>query len=46
MSAQGLDLAGLRRVYGRAGSRWFYTRVARNARHWGWTEPGQSKWRL
>ncbi|MFE7593517.1 class I SAM-dependent methyltransferase [Kitasatospora sp. NPDC057512] len=46
MGAQGLDLAGLRRVYGRAGSRWFYTRVARNARHWGWTEPGQSKWRL
>ncbi|MET8540437.1 methyltransferase domain-containing protein [Kitasatospora sp. NPDC004799] len=46
MGADGLDLAGLRRVYGRAGSRWFYTRVARNARHWGWTEPGQSKWRL
>ncbi|MFF4383003.1 methyltransferase domain-containing protein [Kitasatospora sp. NPDC001547] len=46
MGAQGLDLTGLRRVYGRAGSRWFYTRVARNARHWGWTEPGQSKWRL
>ncbi|MFH8381871.1 methyltransferase domain-containing protein [Kitasatospora sp. NPDC018058] len=46
MGAQELDLAGLRRVYGRAGSRWFYTRVARNARHWGWTEPGQSKWRL
>ncbi|MFJ7911019.1 class I SAM-dependent methyltransferase [Kitasatospora sp. NPDC096204] len=46
MGAEGLDLAGLRRVYGRAGSRWFYTRVARNARHWGWTEPGQSKWRL
>ncbi|MBV2151534.1 methyltransferase domain-containing protein [Kitasatospora sp. SUK 42] len=46
MDAQELDLAGLRRVYGRAGSRWFYTRVARNARHWGWTEPGQSKWRL
>ncbi|MEU9045506.1 MULTISPECIES: methyltransferase domain-containing protein [unclassified Kitasatospora] len=46
MGAEQLDLAGLRRVYGRAGSRWFYTRVARNARHWGWTEPGQSKWRL
>ncbi|MFI8459226.1 methyltransferase domain-containing protein [Kitasatospora sp. NPDC101447] len=46
MGAQQLDLTGLRRVYGRAGSRWFYTRVARNARHWGWTEPGQSKWRL
>ncbi|MFH9350353.1 methyltransferase domain-containing protein [Kitasatospora sp. NPDC017646] len=46
MAAQELDLAALRRVYGRAGSRWFYTRVARNARHWGWTEPGQSKWRL
>ncbi|GAB7180545.1 methyltransferase domain-containing protein [Kitasatospora sp. Ki12] len=46
MGAQQLDLAGLRRVYGRPGSRWFYTRVARNARHWGWTEPGQSKWRL
>ncbi|MQS14374.1 methyltransferase domain-containing protein [Streptomyces kaniharaensis] len=46
MGAQELDLAGLRRVYGRPGSRLFYTRVARNARHWGWTEPGQSKWRL
>ncbi|MFJ9774253.1 methyltransferase domain-containing protein [Kitasatospora sp. NPDC101157] len=46
MEAQELDLAALRRVYGRPGSRWFYTRVARNARHWGWTEPGQSKWRL
>ncbi|MFJ2192453.1 methyltransferase domain-containing protein [Kitasatospora sp. NPDC087861] len=46
MGAQELDLAGLRRVYGRTGSRLFYTRVARNARHWGWTEPGQSKWRL
>ncbi|MFD9686276.1 methyltransferase domain-containing protein [Kitasatospora sp. NPDC059146] len=46
MVAQELDLTALRRVYGRAGSRWFYTRVARNARHWGWTEPGQSKWRL
>ncbi|MER7843622.1 methyltransferase domain-containing protein [Kitasatospora sp. NPDC096077] len=46
MGAQELDLAGLRRVYGRAGSRRFYTLVARNARHWGWTEPGQSKWRL
>ncbi|MER7580342.1 methyltransferase domain-containing protein [Kitasatospora sp. NPDC097691] len=46
MGAQQLDLTGLRRVYGRSGSRWFYTRVARNARHWGWTEPGQSKWRL
>ncbi|MGW2376227.1 MULTISPECIES: class I SAM-dependent methyltransferase [Kitasatospora] len=46
MAAQELDLAALRRVYGRTGSRWFYTRVARNARHWGWTEPGQSKWRL
>ncbi|MFI6449538.1 class I SAM-dependent methyltransferase [Kitasatospora sp. NPDC050543] len=40
-----LDLAGLRRVYGRPGSWLFYTLVARNARHWGWTEPGQSKWR-
>ncbi|MEV7773333.1 methyltransferase domain-containing protein [Kitasatospora sp. NPDC086791] len=46
MGVQQLDLTGLRRVYGRPGSRWFYTRVARNARHWGWTEPGQSKWRL
>ncbi|WP_369182988.1 methyltransferase domain-containing protein [Streptomyces sp. Y1] len=46
MGAQELDLAGLRRVYGRAGSRCFYALVARNARHWGWTEPGQSKWRL
>ncbi|WP_031065578.1 class I SAM-dependent methyltransferase [Streptomyces sp. NRRL WC-3742] len=46
MGVQGLDLAGLRRVYGRTGSRLFYTWVARNARHWGWTEPGQSKWRL
>ncbi|MBD0691898.1 class I SAM-dependent methyltransferase [Streptomyces sp. CBMA123] len=46
MGAQELDLTALRRVYGNAGSRWFYTRVARNARHWGWTEPGQSKWRL
>lgn len=46
MIAQEPDLAGLRRVYGRTGSRLFYTRVARNARHWGWTEPGQSKWRL
>ncbi|MFF0415153.1 methyltransferase domain-containing protein [Kitasatospora sp. NPDC004745] len=46
MGAQELDLTGLRRVYGRTGSRLFYTRVARNARHWGWTEPGQSKWRL
>ncbi|MGA5822460.1 methyltransferase domain-containing protein [Kitasatospora sp. NPDC094028] len=46
MGAQELDLAGLRRVYGRTGSRFFYALVARNARHWGWTEPGQSKWRL
>ncbi|MFJ6621606.1 methyltransferase domain-containing protein [Kitasatospora sp. NPDC091335] len=46
MGVEGLDLTGLRRVYGQFGSRWFYTRVARNARHWGWTEPGQSKWRL
>ncbi|MEV0535736.1 methyltransferase domain-containing protein [Kitasatospora sp. NPDC050463] len=40
-----LDLTGLRRVYGRPGSKLFYTLVCRNARHWGWTEPGQSKWR-
>ncbi|MFB7619329.1 class I SAM-dependent methyltransferase [Kitasatospora sp. NPDC056181] len=40
-----LDLTGLRRVYGRPGSRLFYRAVCRNARHWGWTEPGQSKWR-
>ncbi|MER7753162.1 methyltransferase domain-containing protein [Kitasatospora sp. NPDC097643] len=46
LDAHQLDLTGLRRVYGRTGSRLFYTRVARNARHWGWTEPGQSKWRL
>ncbi|MFD5466954.1 class I SAM-dependent methyltransferase [Kitasatospora sp. NPDC127059] len=46
MGVQELDLTGLRRVYGRPGSRWFYRRVGRNARHWGWTEPGQSKWRL
>ncbi|MFD5087785.1 class I SAM-dependent methyltransferase [Kitasatospora sp. NPDC058406] len=40
-----LDLTGLRRVYGRPGHRLFYALVCRNARHWGWTEPGQSKWR-
>ncbi|MEV6977150.1 class I SAM-dependent methyltransferase [Kitasatospora sp. NPDC093806] len=40
-----LDLAGLRRVYGTPGHRLFYRLVCRNARHWGWTEPGQSKWR-
>ncbi|MFI9329816.1 methyltransferase domain-containing protein [Kitasatospora sp. NPDC052868] len=45
MVTEELDLTGLRRVYGRPGSRLFYTMVARNARHWGWTEPGQSKWR-
>ncbi|MFE7560829.1 class I SAM-dependent methyltransferase [Kitasatospora sp. NPDC057500] len=41
----GLDLGGLRRVYGTPGHRLFYTLVCRRARHWGWTEPGQSKWR-
>ncbi|GGU15139.1 class I SAM-dependent methyltransferase [Streptomyces lateritius] len=46
MTSQNLDLAGLRRVYGRPGSRIFYTLVAKNARHWGWTEPGQSRWRM
>ncbi len=40
-----LDLGGLRRVYGTVGHRAFYTLVCRRARHWGWTEPGQSKWR-
>ncbi|MGW6915112.1 class I SAM-dependent methyltransferase [Kitasatospora sp. NPDC054939] len=45
MSSGQLDLTGLRRVYGRPGSRLFYGLVCRNARHWGWTEPGQSKWR-
>lgn len=45
MNGGELDLTGLRRVYGRPGSRLFYSLVCRNARHWGWTEPGQSKWR-
>ncbi|MFE6871321.1 class I SAM-dependent methyltransferase [Kitasatospora sp. NPDC057692] len=40
-----LDLGGLRRVYGTPGHRLFYLLVCRRARHWGWTEPGQSKWR-
>jgi sterol 24-C-methyltransferase len=46
MASKQLDLAGLRRAYGRPGSRLFYTLVAKNARHWGWTRPGQSRWRL
>ncbi|MFJ4796831.1 class I SAM-dependent methyltransferase [Kitasatospora purpeofusca] len=44
-TGDGLDLDGLRRVYGTPGHRLFYTLVCRRARHWGWTEPGQSKWR-
>ncbi|MFB7469683.1 class I SAM-dependent methyltransferase [Kitasatospora sp. NPDC056184] len=40
-----LDLDGMRRVYGTPGHRLFYLLVCRRARHWGWTEPGQSKWR-
>ncbi|MGW4892458.1 class I SAM-dependent methyltransferase [Kitasatospora sp. NPDC004240] len=45
MNGGELDLTGLRRVYGRPGSRLFYSLVCRRARHWGWTEPGQSRWR-
>ncbi|MFJ8473213.1 class I SAM-dependent methyltransferase [Kitasatospora sp. NPDC094011] len=45
MSTQELDLAELRRMYGQGG--WLYTLVSGGGTlHWGWTEPGQSKWRL
>ncbi|MEV7602718.1 methyltransferase domain-containing protein [Kitasatospora sp. NPDC089797] len=44
MTTEELDLAGLRRMY--TGNCWLSTLTADDALHWGWTEPGQSKWRL